>query len=114
MNLLDDDWKREKINQLRKLILSSAKDFDEGINYKMLSYGDDRGILFHLNAQKNYVSLYVGDAKKIDPKGILLKGIDVGKGCIRLKKSHDINSTRLEEFIIRAVQMWKDGKDVDC
>jgi hypothetical protein len=32
----------------------------------MLSYSDQRGIVFGLNAQKHYVSLYVGDAKKID------------------------------------------------
>lgn len=77
---LEDDWRREKLEHLRTLIKSKAPDFVEGIEYKMLNYSDDRGTIFYLNAQKNYVSLYTGDAKKIDPDGSLLKGIDVGKG----------------------------------
>ena len=77
---LEDDWRREKLEHLRTLIKSKASDFVEGIEYKMLNYNDDKGTIFYLNAQKNYVSLYTGDAKKIDPDGSLLKGIDVGKG----------------------------------
>ncbi len=111
---LEDDWRREKVEALREIIMSKAPDFVERINYKMLSYGDDKGIVFHLNAQKNYVSLYVGDAKKVDPDGTLLEGIDVGKGCIRFKKSGSISDTRIGEFIERAVNLWEQGVDIDC
>ncbi|GJM35569.1 MAG: hypothetical protein DHS20C18_45700 [Saprospiraceae bacterium] len=114
INALEADWRREKIERLRTLIKSKAADIIEGINYKMLSYGDEKGVLFHLNAQKNYVSLYVGDAKKVDPDGSLLKGIDVGKGCIRFKQSVVIADTRIDEFVERAIDMWKRGEDIDC
>ena len=80
----------------------------------MLSYSDHKGPIFHLNAQKNYVSLYVGDAKKVDPDGSLLKGIDVGKGCLRFKKSVSISETRIDEFIERTVDLWKRGVDIAC
>jgi hypothetical protein len=46
----------------------------------MLCYRLNNLVLFHLNAQKGYVSLYCGDSKKIDPDGILLTGLNIGKG----------------------------------
>lgn len=114
MEMLNDDWRRETLSNLRAIIQSKAPTFDEGIQYKMLSYGDRRGPLFHLNAQKHYVSLYVGDAKKIDPDGSLLNGIDVGKGCIRFKKSVSLSETRIDEFVERAVELWNQGENLGC
>ncbi|QDU07615.1 iron chaperone [Gimesia aquarii] len=114
MEMLDDDWRRETLSNLRAIIQSKAPTFDEGIQHKMLSYGDRRGPLFHLNAQKHYVSLYVGDAKKIDPDGSLLNGIDVGKGCIRFKKSVSVSETHIDEFVERAVELWNQGEKLGC
>lgn len=114
ISMLDKDWRLEKLEQLRSMIRSKASDIKEGINYKMLSFSDNRGNIFHLNAQKNYVSLYVGNANKIDADGTLLKGIDVGKGCIRFKKSTVLAETRIEEFIEKTIQMWKNDQDTDC
>ncbi|MDJ0755950.1 MAG: DUF1801 domain-containing protein [Ardenticatenaceae bacterium] len=114
MEMLEDDWRKEKLEKLRQLIKNSGPNLEEGINYKMLSYGDENGILFHLNAQKKYVSLYIGDAKKVDPDGRLLEGIDAGKGCLRFKKSLAISDTQIEKFIVRTVEMWERGEDVAC
>lgn len=111
---LEDDWRKDKVKALRAIIKEKAPNLKEGINYKMLSYSDDRGPAFHLNAQKNYVSFYVGNASKVDPNGVLLKGIDVGKGCVRFKKTIDISETRIDEFIYLAAQMWAAAKDIDC
>ena len=114
IDVLEDDWRKEKLQQVRSIIQSKAPDLVEGIDYKMLSYSDEKGIVFHLNAQKNYVSLYVGNAKKIDEDGNLLAGIEVGKGCIRFKKPVSVADTRIDKFIARAVDLWKRGKDIDC
>jgi uncharacterized protein YdhG (YjbR/CyaY superfamily) len=111
---LSDDWRREKLDSLRALIRSRGPDLVEGINYKMLCYRDERGILFHLNAQKNHVGLYVGDAKKVDPTGELLRGIDIGKGCIRFKKTTPLSDTGIGAFVRRAIDMWKRGQDIGC
>jgi len=51
---------------------------------------------------------------KIDPDGELLKGINIGKGCIRFNKSLSLSGTRIEEFIERAVHLWKLGVDLEC
>ena len=111
---LPDDWRQEKVKALRKIIRDKEPKLTEKITYKMLSYGDDDNIVFCLNAQKNYVSLYVGNASKVDTDGSLLKGLNVGKGCIRFTKSIEISETRIDEFVERAVEMWERGEDFDC
>ena len=111
---LEEDWRKEKLLLLRDLIKTKAPNLEESIEYKMLCYRDVKGAIFHLNAQKNFVGLYVGNAKKIDEDGSLLKGIDCGKGCIRFKKSNIIADTRIDEFIERAVTLRNAGKDIDC
>lgn len=114
LGMLEDDWRREKLLQLREIIVEYGPDLIEGIDYKMLSYRDERGIVLALNAQKHYVALYVGDAKKIDPDGSLLAGLNVGKGCIRFTKTKDVSQTGIREFIARAIMLWKSGADIDC
>lgn len=111
---LADDWRRETLQELRSVIIAHGAHLVEGIDYKMLSYRDERGILFSLNAQKNYVSLYVGNAEKVDPDGSLLRGLNVGKGCIRFAKSIAVAATHIEAFIERAIQMRQSGQDTEC
>jgi uncharacterized protein YdhG (YjbR/CyaY superfamily) len=111
---LPDDWRKEGVNALREIIKAKGPKLTERINYKMLGYGDGDNIVFCLNAQKNYVSLYVGNASKVDPDGKLLEGLNRGKGCIRFTKSIDISNTRIDEFVERAVEMWEQGEDFDC
>ncbi|NAS31886.1 DUF1801 domain-containing protein [Flavobacteriaceae bacterium R38] len=114
INALENDWRLEKLQAIRKIIKSKAPDYIEGIQYKMLGYSDDKGLVFSLNAQKDYVSFYVGDTKKVDPSGELLMGINQGKGCIRFKKSTNIHHTHIDEFIERAVDLRKQGVDIGC
>ena len=114
MAALENDWRREKVEQIRAIIKEKAPNITEGINYKMLSYGEGEKIVFHLNAQKSYVSFYVGDTKKIDPTGELLEGINCGKGCLRFKKTQVISNTRLDEFIGKTLELWRAGEDVYC
>ena len=114
LDMLADDWRRDTLEALRAIISNQAPTLIEGINYKMLSYSDERGVAFHLNVQKGYVSFYTGDTSKIDPDGHLLTGIECGKGCIRFKKSTVVAETRIDEFIARAVELWQQGADIGC
>jgi len=115
LNKLEDDWKKEKLFEIRQLLLEHSQ-LNESMNYGMLSYGNlkDKEPLFHLNAQKNYVSLYVGDIHKIDPDNAILKGLNLGKGCIRISKSKNISETGLKAFIQRTVALWLEGGDSSC
>ena len=67
LDQLETDWRKETLLELRNLILAQSDNLQEGMQYKMLSYSDSSGTIFHLNAQKHYVSLYVGDINKINP-----------------------------------------------
>ena len=111
---LEDDWRKQSLLQLRDLIFLSAPEVEEDIHYKMLGYALDGDHVFHLNAQRHYVSLYVGNASRIDPAGALLQGLSVGKGCVRFSKSTSVPSSRIGEFIQRAVKLKREGADIGC
>lgn len=116
LELLEEDWRKEKLLGIREIILKYAQELEESIRYKMLNYGKEKDddYLFALNAQKHYVSLYVGNISKIDPSRKLLRGLDLGKGCIRVRKTINIEETGLEEFIKKAIDLWREGHDVNC
>ena len=93
------DWRKQKLLEVRELILRNAGDIGEGIEYKMLCYGYEGKNIFHLNAQRVYVSLYVRNIGKVAGADKMLSDFDRGKGCIRVKKKVALPYTRLEDFI---------------
>jgi len=114
LEALEDDWRRETLLELRDLVAAEAPDALEGMAYGMLSYTYEGKALFALNAQKSYVSLYVGDARKIDPDGSMLEGLNRGKGCVRFTKSVNVAETGIRAFIAEAARMAREGLDIDC
>ena len=116
LELLEEDWRKEKVLRIREMILKHAPELNESIRYKMLNFGilETDDYLFALNTQKHYVSLYVGDILKVDPSGDMLIDFNLGKGCIRVRKTIDIEETGLEEFIKKTIDLWRDGHDVNC
>lgn len=115
LEVLEEDWRKEKLLRIREMLLKHAPELNESIRYKMLSYGvlETDDYLFALNAQKHYVSLYVGDILKVDPSGDMLIDFNFGKGCIRVRKTIDIEETQLEAFIVKSVELWREGKDIN-
>ncbi|MCF2946636.1 DUF1801 domain-containing protein [Paraglaciecola aquimarina] len=114
LTTLEADWRKEKFLEIRTIIHSYAPKILESIEYKMLNYKLNDKSVFHLNAQKNYVGLYVGNIKKVDPSGELLAGLNCGKGCIRITKSIDIQQTKLPEFIKLSIELSESGTDLGC
>mgnify|MGYP000276838419 CR=1 FL=1 len=114
LDVLEDDWRKPSLLAIRELLLSHSE-LEEYIYYKMLAYGKTgEEPAFCLNAQKGYVSLYVGNTKKIDPAGEWLAGLNLGKGCIRFSKTKKISDTQIHLFIAKAVELWRQGKDIGC
>jgi uncharacterized protein YdhG (YjbR/CyaY superfamily) len=111
---LENDWREEKLKQVRTLLLSTFPELDEGINYKMLCYSYLQTPVFHLNAQRGYVGLYVGDISKIDPENQISEHFNTGKGCIRISKTKQVDSGPLEAFLVLASAAVKAGKDHGC
>lgn len=104
---LEADWRKEKLQQIRALILAQDPDITESISYNMLAFQLHSAPLFHLNAQKNYVSLYCDDISKIDPDGQMLAGLNVGEGCIRFTKTKNIAETNIADYIKQSVLLLK-------
>jgi Uncharacterized conserved protein len=111
---LENDWRKETLRVVRELIQRNGPTLTEGIEYKMLAYQLNGKTVFHLNAQKNYVSLYVGNTQKVENSDTMLKGLDLGKGCIRIKKSINLNETGIEEFIKATIDIHMAGQNTDC
>lgn len=114
IEMLEEDWRKEKLLAIRHMILEYAPELEEVIRYKMLNYGKDDHYIFALNAQKHYVSLYVGTIEKVENAESLLAGYNYGKGCIRVKKTIKMEDTGLEKFIHKTIDMWRAGEDTDC
>lgn len=114
LDQLEEDWRKGKLLALRQMILEAVPEVDEHIHYKMLGYGLDDNWLCHLNAQKHYVSLYLGSIRALDPDGSLTTGLSMGKGCIRISKSVKISDTHIPELLKRAVVRWQKGEGSGC
>lgn len=111
---LEEDWRKDKLRQVRQMILNHGPQLEETMEYKMLAYQLDGQSIFHLNAQRAYVSLYLGDLSKVEGADQLLKAFDKGKGCIRIKKRVVIAESGLETFIQRTLEHWTRGGDTLC
>jgi uncharacterized protein YdhG (YjbR/CyaY superfamily) len=73
LDKLENDWRKDKLKEIREIIKSKGRELKEGIEYKMLCYGKEEKNIFHLNAQKSYVSLYAGNIDKVANSKTLLK-----------------------------------------
>ncbi|MFW5760267.1 MAG: DUF1801 domain-containing protein [Cyclobacteriaceae bacterium] len=114
LSQLKDDWRKETLLEVRSMIQKHGHALIEDIEYKMLAYRFNQKTVFHLNAQKNYVSLYVGNTQKVENSDTMLKGLDIGKGCIRIKKSVSIYETDIENFIKSTINVHLSGQNTDC
>ena len=103
--MLEDDWRKERIRQLHDFILTKMPGWEATIDYKMLGYGPKGDAQMHMNAQKGFVGLYVGDVERIDPGRRLSGSLNCGKGCVRLRKK-DV----LDEGLIAFLNMYFDLK----
>lgn len=111
---LEDDWRRAKMLEVKSLIRHSAPDIEEVISYKMLGFRLGGETVFHLNAQRQHVGLYVGHIASIDPDGEMLSGFAVGKGCIRIRKTSPVKGSGLEGFIAATISRARSGDVPRC
>lgn len=112
--VLEEDWRKDLLVRIYSMVLANGPDLTEAIEYKMLAFKANGKSLFHLNAQKNYVSLYVGDVDKVPESAELLQPFSVGKGCIRIRQSATEALPQLERFIQRTLELHAAGRDTDC
>ena len=84
--------RRGALEELRKLCLEILDGYEESMQYGMPSYnqkGQDVEVAFA--SQKQYISLYILKQEVLDKFRDSLKGLSLGKGCIRYRKPEQID-----------------------
>ncbi|MDH5799125.1 MAG: DUF1801 domain-containing protein [Paracoccaceae bacterium] len=110
---LASDWRRDKLLDIRAAIFAAAPHWVETISYRMLGYGPEGTALIHLNAQKGFVGLYLGDISALDPGGVLTQGMSRGKGCLRFRKRDDVGE-KCAALLHNFVRLARSGQVPDC
>lgn len=93
----------EILESIRSLIFKVASQVKEGIEYGMLHYSLDEADLASLAAQKHYVSLYL-DPQVVDKYRPQLKKLDIGKSCLRYRRTTQLDLQLLQKIIKNAVK----------
>lgn len=81
--------RRDAMSQIRAVCRQILKGYEEAMEYGMPAFRkDDTVVAF--NNQKNYIALYIRPAV-VTANRQLLKGLSVGKSCIRYTKPEMID-----------------------
>jgi len=92
--------RREALEKLRELCLKHLKGYDESMEYGMPSYRQSGGeVEVAFASQKSYISLYILKEEVMNKHRESLKGLNLGKGCIRYTKSEKIDFNIVEQLL---------------
>ncbi|MDY7039916.1 MAG: DUF1801 domain-containing protein [Chloroflexota bacterium] len=100
--------RRTALESLRSLIFKVVPDAVETIRYGMPAYEYEGRQLCLFASQKRYMSLYL-DTEIVERHRDKLKGLSVGKSCIRFKKFEALPRDVVELMLTEAAQSTNDG-----
>lgn len=123
IELIDDAERKAEIIKLDKLIKKVDPELERFILAGMIGYGkfhyksksgrEGDWAIIALASQKNYISVYVcateGQKYITEDYKEKLGKVNVGKSCVRFKKTADIKLKVLEELIKKGIEMMKQG-----
>jgi uncharacterized protein YdhG (YjbR/CyaY superfamily) len=81
----------EALQQLRAMCLAELDGYTENMQYGMPSYSKDGEVEVAFASQKKYISLYILKKEVFDRYRPQMKGLNLGKGCIRYTKPEKID-----------------------
>lgn len=102
LDMLDEDWRKERLLLIREMFLA-IPDIEEIVSYKMLGYRRGERAFAHLNAQKGFVGVYLGELEKLDPESAIRGRMSCGKTCLRIRKRDNLHV--IEALIERKLAM---------
>lgn len=85
------DARRDALAGLRRLCRERLDGFEEAIRYGMPSYARDGVVEVAFASRKQYVSFHVLRTEVLDAHRSQLAGLDLGKGCIRYRRTDQID-----------------------
>ena len=90
---------RECLRRLRRLCVSTLKGYEEGMDYGMPCYKRDGIAEIAFASQTNYISLYVLKTDVVEKNRAALRGLNVGKGCIRFRSPEKMDFALVEKLL---------------
>jgi uncharacterized protein YdhG (YjbR/CyaY superfamily) len=90
--------------KLRELCLEVLTGYEEVMEYGMPGYKKNGVGEVGFASQKNYISLYLLKADVIQANRALLKGLSVGKGCIRYSNPKKMDLEVVRKLLMDSVQ----------
>jgi uncharacterized protein YdhG (YjbR/CyaY superfamily) len=83
--------RRACLERLRSLCLETLAGYDEVMEYGMPAYTKDGKVEVAFASQKHYLSLYILKPDVVRANAELLRGLNVGKGCIRFSRPEAVD-----------------------
>jgi Domain of unknown function (DU1801) len=114
-----EEPRRGEIRELHDLIRETLPDLESHVDSGMLGYGpfhyryasgrEGDASLLALSSRKNYISLYVlcttDDGYLAEQYAERLPKADIGKSCVRFKRTGDVDSGVVRELIAEAARI---------
>ncbi len=91
--------RKDVLEKLRKSCVEHLKGFEETMEYGMPSYKRNGVIEVGFNSQKNFIALYILRKDVLDKYRNEMKGLSIGKGCIRYSKPEKLNFDIIEKLL---------------
>jgi uncharacterized protein YdhG (YjbR/CyaY superfamily) len=89
----------EALQQLRELCQATLDGYEESMEYGMPSYCKQGVVEVAFASQKNCISLYILKKPVLDQHRPSLKGLNLGKGCIRYSKPEKIDFGLVKQLL---------------
>jgi len=92
--------------ELRKQCLATLKGFEESMTYGNPAYSRNGVVEVGFASQKHFIGLYIlrTDVMKSHLNFLKIKGVSVGKGCIRYSKPEKIDFKVVESMLKATVK----------
>jgi uncharacterized protein YdhG (YjbR/CyaY superfamily) len=91
--------RRDALTLLRRLCREELSGFEEAMRYGMPSYLRDDTVEVAFASQKAHISLYILRQAALDANAQRLRGLSVGKGCIRFRSPEQIDPTTVRALL---------------
>lgn len=93
--------RREALEKLRALCLKHLPGFEEAMTYGMPGYARNGVVEVGFASQKHFIALYIlrTDVMKSHRELLQIKGVSLGKGCIRYSSAAKIDFKIVESML---------------
>jgi len=91
--------RRSILTKIRELCLKELKGYDETMRYGLPCYEKNNVTEVSFASQKNFIALYILKQDVMEQYKNELKGVSMGKGCIRFTRPDKIDLTVVRKML---------------